>query len=98
MVCAQEGGDLLGLGGGIRLTLLLATLLLEFLQQIIRYLSTVDLPSVFSIYQLPEIHDCGCSFVNVPEFLIREAEHLEGVVGELKVLIVINALNLGLTL
>ena len=48
MVCAQEGGDLLGLGGGIRLTLLLATLLLEFLQQIIRYLSTVDLPSVFT--------------------------------------------------
>ena len=48
MVCAQEGGDLLGLGGGIRLTLLLATLLLEFLQQIIRYLSTVDLPSVLT--------------------------------------------------
>ena len=50
------------------------------------------------IYQLPEIHDSGCSFVNIPEFLLREAEHLEGVVGELKVLIVINALNLGLTL
>ena len=94
MVSAKQGGDLLGLGRGIRLTLLLATLLLEFLQQIIRYLSTV----AKCIYQLPEIHDCGCSFVNVPEFLIREAEHLEGVVGELKVLIVINALNLGLAL
>ena len=96
MVSAQQGGDLLGLGRGIRLTLLLATLLLEFLQNI--FIADIEILLIKCIYQLPEIHDSGCSFVHIPEFLLCEAEHLEGVVGELKILIVINALNLGLAL
>ena len=96
MVSAQQGGDLLGLGRGVRLTLLLATLLLEFLQNI--FIADIEILLIKCIYQLPEIHDSGCSFVHIPEFLLCEAEHLEGVVGELKILIVINALNLGLAL
>lgn len=97
MVSAKQGGDLLGLGRGIRLTLLLATLLLEFLQSMI-FIADIEFLLIKCIYQLPEIHDSGCSFVHIPEFLLCEAEHLEGVVGELKILIVINALNLGLAL
>ena len=96
MVSAKQGGDLLGLGRGIRLTLLLATLLLEFLQSI--FIANIEFLMMKCIYQLPEVHDSGCSFVHIPEFLLCEAEHLEGVVGELKILIVINALNLGLAL
>ena len=96
MVSAKQSGDLLGLGRGVRLTLLLATLLLEFLQNI--FIKDITFLLIKCIYQLPEIHDSGCSFVHIPEFLLCEAEHLEGVVGELKILIVINALNLGLAL
>ena len=96
MVSAKQGGDLLGLRRGVRLTLLLATLLLEFLQSI--FIADIAFLLIKCIYQLPEIHDSGCSFVHIPEFLLCEAEHLEGVVGELKILIVINALNLGLSL
>ena len=95
MVRAQQGGDLLGLCRGIGLTLLLASLLLEFLQSI--FIANITF-LLIKIYQLPEIHDSRRCFVHIPEFLLREAEHLEGVVGELKVLIVINALNLGLAL
>ena len=96
MVSAKQGGDLLGLSRGVRLTLLLATLLLEFLESI--FIANIEILLIKCFYQLPEIHDSGCSFVHIPEFLLCEAEHLEGVVGELKILIVINALNLGLTL
>ena len=53
---------------------------------------------LINIYQLSEIHDSRRCFVHIPEFLLCEAEHLEGIVGELKILIVINALNLGLAL
>ena len=80
---------------GIRLTLLLASLLLEFLQSI--FIANITF-LLIKIYQLPEIHDSRGCFVHIPEFFLCEAEHLEGVVGELKVLIVINALNLGLAL
>ena len=96
MVSAQQGGDLLGLCRGIGLTLLLASLLLEFLQRI--FIADIAFLLINFIYQLPEIHDSRRSFVHIPELLLREAEHLEGVVGELKILIVINALNLGLSL
>ena len=50
MVRAQQGGDLLGLGGGVRLTLLLATFLLEFLQDININFSVIpfDLRFVFT--------------------------------------------------
>ena len=66
MVCAQEGGDLLGLDGGIRLTLLLATLLLEFLQSMI-FIADIEFLLIKCIYQLPEIHDGGGRLVNIPQ-------------------------------
>ena len=95
VVSAQEGGHLLGLSRSIRLTLLLAALLLEFLE---RTPCKTYFTGLLNIYQLPEIHDGGGRLVNIPQLLIREAEHLECLVGELKVFVVINALDLSLAL
>ena len=95
MVSAQQGGDLLGLRRGIGLTLLLSTLLLEFLQRI--FIANIAF-ILINIYQLSKIHDSRGCFIHIPELLLCEAEHLEGIVGELKILVVINALNLGLAL
>ena len=50
------------------------------------------------IYQFSQIHDGRGRFVDVPHLLPGEAEHLERLVGELQVLVVVDGLDLGLAL
>ena len=50
------------------------------------------------IYQFSQIHDGRGRLVDVPHLLPGEAEHLERLVGELQVLVVVDGLDLGLAL
>ena len=101
MVRPQQGRHLLGLGRAVWLTLLLPTLLLEFLERNKMILITITWRCVWLspfIYQFSQIHDGRGRLVDVPHLLPGEAEHLERLVGELQVLVVVNGLDLGLAL
>ena len=102
MVRPQQGRHLLGLGRAVWLTLLLPTLLLEFLERnkmiIITIMSWRYVWLGPFIYQFSQIHDGRGRLVDVPHLLPGEAEHLERLVGELQVLVVVDGLDLGLAL
>ena len=101
MVGPQQGRHLLGLGRAVWLTLLLPTLLLEFLDRNKRIIITMAWRYVLFgpfIYQFSQIHDGRGRLVDVPHLLPGEAEHLERLVGELQVLVVVDGLDLGLAL
>ena len=98
VVRPQQGRHLLGLGRAVWLTLLLPTLLLEFLDRKNYYHKDMDILFGPFIYQFSQIHDGRGRLVDVPHLLPGEAEHLERLVGELQVLVVVDGLDLGLAL